>query len=196
MASVAAAVAAEEEQNPWRTIEEHMSLARGPLFESARSRLQESTSRDSPPPQTATAAAAAAAAAARESDLQAELTAERARARSLARQRDRLRNLRDTPLASGSITSAASTAGTTLGPNPTAVDRAFPAGWSQGNEILLRRAQLQMRGGYSGREVGVRTAGLAMSPDGRMLWCACEEGIFEVEVGVKGRLFWPAVEPR
>lgn len=55
-------------------------------------------------------------------------------------------------------------------------------------EALLRRTQM--------RHVGVRTAGLAMSPDGRILWAACEDGIFEIEIKVKGRMFWPAIEPR
>ncbi|KAK3719262.1 hypothetical protein LTR37_004481 [Vermiconidia calcicola] len=137
------ATADEAEENPWRTIEEHMSLTRGPLFESParlHQQQQQQAARDRPA----------------ESELQAELTTERQRARSLARQRERLRNLQGTV--------------------------------SQGNQILIRRAQ--------GREVGVRTAGLAMSADGRTLWAACEEGIFEVRVGLKGRMFWPAVEPR
>ncbi len=192
-AASAAGAAAEEDQNPWRTIEEHMSLARGPLFETARSRLQESAARATPPsgirdyaslPTTRPT----------ESDLTADLAAERARARSIARQRDRMRTLRE-----GTSPSAAGT--TTVGPNPSAAERAFafPSQFAQGNELLLRRAQLQqmqqMRASYA-REVGVKTAGLAMSADGRTLWAACEEGIFEVDVGVKGRMFWPAVEPR
>ena len=63
----------------------------------------------------------------------------------------------------------------------------------EGYEAMLRRSQLR---GFSGREVGVRTAGLAMSPDGRTLWAACEEGIFEIGINVKGRAFWPSVETR
>ena len=50
--------------------------------------------------------------------------------------------------------------------------------------------------GSVGREIGVRTAGLAMSADGRTLWAACEEGVFEIEVRVKGRMVWGAMEPR
>ncbi|KAK5163282.1 uncharacterized protein LTR77_010868 [Saxophila tyrrhenica] len=189
-AADAAAAAAEEDQNPWRTIEEHMSLARGPLFENARSRLQEGAARASPPTGIRDYSSPSSMRPT-ESDLQTELAAERARARSLARQRDRLRSLgdaRDSGLA-----------GATLGPNAGAAARAFPGGFTQGNEILLRRVQLQqmqqLRNGF-GREVGVRTAGLAMSPDGRTLWAACEDGIFEVDIGVKARMFWPAIDPR
>jgi hypothetical protein len=158
-----------------------MSLARGPLFEAARSRLQEGPAREA-------STVIAARASERDSNLQTDLEAERARARSisLARQRERFRALRQEPTATGA----------TLGPNPGAAERALPSGWAQSNELLIRRAQMQMRGGYSGREVGVRTAGLAMSPDGRTLWCACEDGIFEVDMDLKGRMFWPAIEMR
>ena len=165
----ATAAAAEEEENPWRTIEEHMSLARGPLFDSARGSNSNSTSQASPRDRDRDRDPPS------QAELQAELAAERSRARSLARQRERLRGMR--------------TAVDTPPPPAQAEDRLL-----QGNEILIRRAQA-MRA-YSGREIGVRTAGLAMSPDGRTLWAACEEGIFEVEVKVKGRMFWPAVEPR
>ncbi|KAK4917343.1 hypothetical protein LTR28_013304 [Elasticomyces elasticus] len=68
-----------------------------------------------------------------------------------------------------------------------------PAAARDGYEILLRRSRLR---GQLGRELGVRTAGLAISRDGRTLWCGTEEGIFEVELNLKGRFFWPAVEPR
>ncbi|EME79831.1 uncharacterized protein MYCFIDRAFT_212323 [Pseudocercospora fijiensis CIRAD86] len=66
---------------------------------------------------------------------------------------------------------------------------AFPEGY----DALLRRTQMR---GYSGREVGVRTAGLAMNPDGRTLWAACEEGIFEIDVRTKARMFLPCCELR
>ena len=150
----------EAEENPWRTIEEHMTLARGPLFESASASARASSSTQ----QRRT-----------EADLQAELSAERSRARSLARQRERWRSVN-------------------LRANDGADSRLTASMFAQGGEGLLRR--MQMRGGYGGREVGARTAGLAMSADGRTLWAACEEGIFEIRVGVKGRLFWPAVEVR
>jgi len=42
---------------------------------------------------------------------------------------------------------------------------------------------------------GVRTAGLAMSPDGRTLYCGTEEGIFEFRINLHGRKGIPAVRP-
>ncbi|GAB7364843.1 hypothetical protein MBLNU230_g5636t1 [Neophaeotheca triangularis] len=48
-------------------------------------------------------------------------------------------------------------------------------------------------GGAAGTE-GVRTAGLAVSPDGGRLWAATEEGIFELSLRTKGRRVWGAVE--
>ncbi|TKA77089.1 hypothetical protein B0A55_03572 [Friedmanniomyces simplex] len=87
------------------------------------------------------------------------------------------------------------------------------AGFPEGYQTLLRRSQLRgvigvggaggggggigggLVGGGSGSAV-VRTAGLAISADGRTLWAACEEGIFEVPLDLKGRMFWPSVEPR
>lgn len=151
--------------NPWRTIEDAMSLARGPLFESAARAT---------PPATARPTGA---------EIAAEVQAERAaRARTLVTQRDRWRAL----VSDGSQPPNAYATGA----NATAtVSRlaAFPDGY----EAVLRRMRV---GGITGREMGVRTAGLAMSGDGGTLWAACEEGIFELKVGRKGRLFWPAVE--
>jgi hypothetical protein len=43
---------------------------------------------------------------------------------------------------------------------------------------------------------GVRTAGLAMSPDGRTLYCGTEEGIFEFHINLHGRMSFPAITPR
>jgi hypothetical protein len=43
---------------------------------------------------------------------------------------------------------------------------------------------------------GVRTAGLAMSPDGRTLYCGTEEGIFEFKMNLHARKGFPAVAPR
>ncbi|KAF2789031.1 hypothetical protein K505DRAFT_410559 [Melanomma pulvis-pyrius CBS 109.77] len=43
---------------------------------------------------------------------------------------------------------------------------------------------------------GVRTAGLAMSPDGRTLYCGTEEGIFEFRINLHGRKGFPAIVPR
>ena len=43
---------------------------------------------------------------------------------------------------------------------------------------------------------GVRTAGLAMSPDGRTLYCGTEEGIFEFKMNLRARKEFPAITPR
>lgn len=43
---------------------------------------------------------------------------------------------------------------------------------------------------------GVRTAGLAMSPDGKTLYCGTEEGIFEFKMNLHARKGFPAVTPR
>nr|POF06843.1 uncharacterized protein c4g3.03 [Quercus suber] len=147
-----------DDDNPWRTIEDHMTLTRGPLFE--RLDRAEPTS-PLPAPQRST-----------EDGIQVELAAERQRARLLARQRERWRN--------GGLASTT-----------TAADRRLPTNFQDGYEALLRRAQMR---GYSGTEA--RTAGLAMSADGRTLWAACEEGIFRFAINVKSRLFWPSVEMR
>ncbi|KAM0718371.1 hypothetical protein Q7P37_005441 [Cladosporium fusiforme] len=150
--------------NPWRTIEDAMALARGPLFEPSNARTAT--------PPTAT-----------RPELASELAAERAaRARALVSRQDRWRAL----VADGTQPPNAHATGA----NATAtVSRlaAFPDGY----EAVLRRMRV---GGITGREMGVRTAGLAMSGDGSTLWAACEEGIFEMSVGRKKRLFWPAVE--
>ncbi|KZM24876.1 uncharacterized protein EKO05_0010978 [Ascochyta rabiei] len=43
---------------------------------------------------------------------------------------------------------------------------------------------------------GVRTAGLAMSQDGRTLYCGTEEGIFEFKMNLHARKGFPAISPR
>lgn len=43
---------------------------------------------------------------------------------------------------------------------------------------------------------GVRTAGLAMSQDGRTLYCGTEEGIFEFKMNLHVRKAFPAITPR
>ncbi|KAK0928775.1 hypothetical protein LTR91_004162 [Friedmanniomyces endolithicus] len=231
---------ASDDENPWRTIEAHMTLARGPLFESA-------ARADAAPPLPATTATPASgpttpapslpspSPGSLERELAVELAAEQARARSLARQRDRYRALRTQ--ASGNITAvaeanaaAAGTAGlvgegsasgdggggeegaqTRLPPTAIATarrgGRTVP-GFPEGYEMLLRRSQVRGAGigvgggggggvgGAGGSGNGVRTAGLALSADGRTLWAACEEGIFEVPLNLKGRMFWPSVEVR
>jgi WD40 repeat protein len=63
-----------------------------------------------------------------------------------------------------------------------------PTAFHEGYEMLLRRS------GREGATVGVRTAGLAISQDGRKLWAACEEGIFEIDLQVKLRMMFPAVD--
>ncbi|KAJ4292002.1 hypothetical protein N0V90_009901 [Kalmusia sp. IMI 367209] len=44
--------------------------------------------------------------------------------------------------------------------------------------------------------LGLRTAGLAMSPDGRKLYCGTEEGIFEFSMNLHLRKGFPATRPR
>lgn len=44
--------------------------------------------------------------------------------------------------------------------------------------------------------LGVRTAGLAMSQDGRTLYCGTEEGIFEFKMNLHVRKGFPAITPR
>lgn len=44
--------------------------------------------------------------------------------------------------------------------------------------------------------LGVRTAGLAMSQDGRTLYCGTEEGIFEFKMNLHVRKGFPAIQPR
>jgi len=100
-------------------------------------------------------------------------------------QRQRWRALVSDP-SSASATGANATA---LPLPPTDVRRL--AGFPDGYETIMRRMRV---GGVTGRELGVRTAGLAMSEDGSTIWAACEDGIFEIGVGRKGRLFWPCVE--
>ncbi|KAH6611984.1 hypothetical protein C7974DRAFT_406771 [Boeremia exigua] len=43
---------------------------------------------------------------------------------------------------------------------------------------------------------GVRTAGIAMSQDGRTLYCGTEEGIFEFKMNLHARKGFPAISPR
>lgn len=155
--------------NPWRTIEDAMAITRGPLFESA-SRAT--------PPITITSARPTG------SELASELAAERAaRARDLVTQRDRWRALGPDG---------------TIPPHATGANASRIAPFPTDNyEAGLRRVRLggmPIGIGSYGRDMGVRTAGLAMSADGATVWVACEKGIFELKVGRKKRLFWPAVE--
>ena len=142
-----------------------------------------------------------------------EIAAERARIRALAqaRQRERWRRLPtnssagdDTAPVSASVAAGSGSGSSTITPATAAQVERLQGAISANSDILIRRAQSRAAGpglhGYvmpsSGREIGVRTAGLAMSADGRTLWAACEEGVFEIEIRVKGRMFWGAVEPR
>jgi hypothetical protein len=47
---------------------------------------------------------------------------------------------------------------------------------------------------YYDPALGLRTAGLSISKDGRKLWAACDKGIFEFEVNVRERMGMPAVQ--
>jgi len=44
--------------------------------------------------------------------------------------------------------------------------------------------------------LGARTAGLAMSQDGKTLYCGTEEGIFEFKMNLHVRKAFPAITPR
>lgn len=139
-----------------------------------------------------------------------EVAAERARIRAIAqaRQRERWRRLptNNAAEADGSNSSSANASGSSNITLATAAQVERLQGAINANsDILLRRAQLRGAGagmgmhGYvvpNGREIGVRTAGLAMSNDGRTLWAACEDGIFEIDIKVRGRMFWGAIDPR
>lgn len=52
------------------------------------------------------------------------------------------------------------------------------------------------RSTHSSSNNGVRTAGLAMSEDGRTLYCGTEEGIFEFKMNLHERKCFPAITPR
>ena len=184
---------AEASNTAWRTIENALSLTRGPLFEAS--------SRATPP--TAGAAAGTTATASTSTatspspsapriatELAAELAAERARARTLTTQRDRWRALAsDGSQPPSGINTYATGANATATISRLAATAAFPDGY----EAVLRRMRV---GGIAGPSLGVRTAGLAVSGDGSTVWAACEEGIFELKVERKKRMFWPAVEMR
>jgi hypothetical protein len=45
-------------------------------------------------------------------------------------------------------------------------------------------------------DAGLKTAGLAMSEDGRTLWCGTEDGVFEFKMNLLGRKEMPAICPR
>jgi len=59
-----------------------------------------------------------------------------------------------------------------------------------------RYQRLASRGDVYDPSLGLRTAGLAVSWDGRRIWAACDKGIFEYELNVTERMMMPAVEMR
>ncbi|PSK34119.1 hypothetical protein B9Z65_8445 [Elsinoe australis] len=160
----------DDDEGPWRVISNAMNLARGPLFEGGSAEDREASE-------------------------------ERERLdhrRALIQQRERLRNLqRNLDASTGARGEVAdSNAGFQsryeLIRETNHDPRGFEAGWE-----LLRRRSARRTGvltHLTGLEVGVRTAGLAVSRDGRTVWAATEEGIFEIKLAFKYRAQWPAVE--
>lgn len=60
---------------------------------------------------------------------------------------------------------------------------------------LVRALQIQASSERHDPAMGVRTAGLAMSSDGRTLYCGTEEGIFEFKMNLHARKAFPAIKP-
>lgn len=188
----------EDEENPWRTIEEHMLSppARGPLFEGAsrapplnpreeesqRARLsqlrqQRSDHRNSTwrPNTTNTERRGGG------ENPQRQAREAMILAATLAEARDsRIRG-------GGAETQEQRDMRLARGPEPMGIEGRYDA---------LFRASMRGSSGMTGREGGVRTAGLAVSEDGAKLWVATEKGIFEVGLRVGGRMFWPSLEMR
>jgi len=152
-----------EEEGPWRTITNAMSLARGPLFE---------TTNDE-----------------RERD--------RDRLRMLGRQRDRLRELQNRLEANAGTSDPAVDPPATLNSRYELLRDATSAvrGLSDSYDVLRRRGvRMAAASTATGREIGVRTAGLAIARDGSTVWAATEEGVFEIKLALKSRLLWPSVD--
>lgn len=147
-----------------------MNLARGPLFESSAEEIR-STDDDY----------------------------DRNSMRMLTRQRDRLRELQSRLEANGNpipegVTNASSSnlnSRYELLRDATNTMRSLQDGY----DVLRRRGARPMVT-VTGREIGVRTAGLAVSRDGSTVWAATEEGVFEIRVALKARMCWPAVQMR
>lgn len=192
----AAAEAEGNDENPWRTISDQLtSTARGPLFESAaRAQAASPLSPELEPASPQRERDAERAEAYNEEAAHRAYDTQRRMAASAARTRERWRNSRlvGGPGATSTATADPRSANERVGGITLAEARRM-ASFPDGYEALLRRTQMR---GISGRELGVRTAGLAWSPDGRTLWAACESGIFEIGVRVKGRMFLPSIEPR
>lgn len=156
----------------WRTIEAAMATSPEPTVATATATATATAAAAAGRPLPTAAAAAAAAGTTSGGNTSAPRSMdpliEMGRLRQLARARERVRNMQ-----------AASRGG---------------GGFDDYGVIGLQR-----RVGMSGRSnpaFGVRTAGLAMSADGRKLYAGTEEGIFEFEIDVRGRKGWGAVEVR
>lgn len=82
--------------------------------------------------------------------------------------------------------------------NPTAPELRSLRQVTQMRERLraVRAGQLQSSSERYDAAMGVRTAGLAMSSDGRTLYCGTEEGIFEFKINLHARKAFPAITPR
>ncbi|KAL2356619.1 hypothetical protein BJ546DRAFT_524918 [Cryomyces antarcticus] len=196
--------------DPWRTIEDAM-VGRGPLFESASR---------TPPISSDSAATTATTTTTNpttqpeqinpaydpDTDLTADAASEMRRLRHLARARERVRSMSMRDQAAAQTAAAAA-----ITASPEVTISASVAEYIAANTPfrLARGNYRNSSGGGGGGSVwqfgtyvrrstadGARTAGLAMSRDGRTLWAATEEGIFECAVRVRERGFWPAVRPR
>jgi len=75
------------------------------------------------------------------------------------------------------------------------LDRAAPHAHAHA-AAAAAAAAAAIRSGVGDPAYGVLTAGLAWSEDGGRLWVGCEEGIWEFDVDVKGRMGFSAVEMR
>lgn len=96
---------------------------------------------------------------------------------------------------------SATTSTSNGGPTPASTGGARTERASLARQSLARQAQLEIRrqAVYLRRDVadprdGVSTAGLAWSEDGGTLWVGCSEGVWEVEVNLKGRMGWSVTE--
>ncbi|KAK5188124.1 hypothetical protein LTR16_008709, partial [Cryomyces antarcticus] len=141
-----------------------------------------------------------------DTDLTADAASEMRRLRHLARARERVRSMSMRDQAAAQTAAAAA-----ITASPEVTISASVAEYIAANTPfrLARGNYRNSSGGGGGGSVwqfgtyvrrstadGARTAGLAMSRDGRTLWAATEEGIFECAVRVRERGFWPAVRPR
>lgn len=202
----------EDDENPWRTIEEHMMdtsspAGRGPLFEGAArapplSAMEEASQRARLQQQVRTRerwrSTPGGSDTANRRTTTAEAEPNQRQAREAMVLAASLAEAREARLQRGGESVEQREARLARGPTPIPpVDTV-----SERYEALFRAS---LRGGFpwsgatynGGREgMGVRTAGLAISEDGSRVWCACERGIFEVKVRLRGRMSWPSLELR